>query len=291
MTEPTQPRKTEILRYADGELDGERAEAVRAHLAGDPVLAREVQSLRQLRAASKQSFLARTAELSDEMRASLESIIAGNTSPTAAAPLPQGAWFLAPRWRLAAGILIVGGLLGASAWWLNGSGGSNSNSAELLRPIDSIEPAGPHRAIVVAVTRKHDICTQMKNHFYDQRFPKVLAELPPAVREHFGEGAPMPDLTSLGYDFAGAGGCMLPGGNTLHLLYRSSKGSARYVSVFAQRYTGQIELPPKGVLLLAGPDAAHPLLCWRDDTTLCFLVADEAESFTGARALLGVPTP
>jgi anti-sigma factor RsiW len=288
MTDAGRPRKTELLRYADGELDGTRAEAVRAYLVVDAEAAREVDALRRLRAAAKRSVLARTPQLSDELRSRMEQLIEARARP---ALHPRGAARagpLPPRWRRAAALAVFTGLLAAAALWLWRPGATRQTSSELLGPAKGAGGGTSHQTIAVAVTRKHVICSQMQDHFYDGRFPRVLAELPPVVREHLGASAPVPDLAPLGFDFAGAGACQLPGGTTLHILYRARDNRARHVSVFAQHFTGQVEVSPKGVLLLAGPDAAHPLLCWREGTTLCFLIADDVESFVGARRVLGL---
>jgi hypothetical protein len=139
------------------------------------------------------------------------------------------------------------------------------------------------------VTRVHVDCSRYADHFHQPTFPREAAEMPAVLLKHLGAAAPYPDLSSVGYTFAGAGPCELPGGKTVHLLYRpSSADLADTVSVFLQPDVGQAGVEPDKVYVTSAPDAPHPVLTWRTGGLVYHLVADDAA--TADAAVAAIPT-
>jgi hypothetical protein len=117
----------------------------------------------------------------------------------------------------------------------------------------------------------------------------VASEVPAVASEYLGTDVALADLSGIGLRFAGAGGCLIPGGRTVHLLYRSDRDPDRTMSLFVQAYDNQPGLEVGKVLLLHGPDAGHQLLAWRGERLAFYLVAGDATDAEQAMQRLDAP--
>lgn len=258
------PNRIELIAYADGELPPDRAARVEAHLAGRPGLRREIEQLRALRREARQALRRAAPPAAEALRARIEALAAG-TPPLMPSPAAARAFTAArgARRALAAAAVAAMVLLAAGLWWFQRGGGPSGGAA-------TIE--------VAAIVAKHLTCAQLEDHFYDARFPRVLSDLPPAARTYLGGDVVTPDLSDLGLSFDGAGACRIGGGTTLHLLYVSAAAPPRHVSLFVQPFAGQIDLAPDRAVMLAGPTEAHPVLAWRGERFVYYLVGDDVET-------------
>jgi hypothetical protein len=114
----------------------------------------------------------------------------------------------------------------------------------------------------------------------------VIGEVPAAAASYLKSKVPVVDLTSIGFEFDGAGTCVIPGGKTLHLLYQSRDEPHRHVSLFVQRYENQITIEPGKLAVLEGPEG-HTVLAWRGDTLVFYLVAGDASDADKAAGAYG----
>jgi len=285
--------RQELIAFADGELSGSRAREIRTFLAGEPLLRAEVQQLRELRARAAEAL--RTAPSNPQLRRRIEAMFdqAETTGQISSRPL-----FTIRRLAVAAVVLIsiAAGLM----FWLRQSREvtepmmAKKPMGELPTPVsgdDNLLPEpgskGVTRNVVLAATRKHLICERMADHFYDRRFPREIANVPKVAAVYLGADVATPDLSSIGLEFSGAGGCSFPGGKTLHVLYRSKTLSTRCVSLFVQPFEHQVSFDAGALVVLAGPTAAHPMLSWRSDRLVYFLIGDDFAETRGAAEFFG----
>jgi hypothetical protein len=141
----------------------------------------------------------------------------------------------------------------------------------------SDEREGPLSASFVAdVRRVHEKCSGLLDHFISDAFGKSLEQIPAQAEKFFdGSAAPVvPDLSSLGYAFDGAGPCTIPGGKTLHLLYRHRTDEHDHISVFIQSDQGQLQVEPDKLLRGVGHDPQHPILALRRRGLIYYITAD-----------------
>jgi anti-sigma factor RsiW len=133
------------------------------------------------------------------------------------------------------------------------------------------------RVLLAAVARTHVDCSRHISHLHPDDFPIEVAALPEAIRKHLGRPTTIPDLSSIGYRFDGAGPCRLAGANTVHLLYRStSSGLTDALSLFVQQDSGQLQLPADVVHRASEAGAAHPAFFWRSAGMAYYLVGNDS---------------
>jgi len=273
----------ELEAYADGELSGERLAAVERALAGDPELARRAADLRALRRrvgdllreGHGPSASLRNAVAAMPMGAASArdvGAVRGGRGRQAGSPRHRSSPFRWVTWGSAAAAVVVMGVVLSR----------NVLSPPPAQPPVQVVPA----SLVAAVTEQHVECSAIENHFLAAGFPKVRAELGPAVRGYLEHDAAVPDLVSRGYTFAGAGPCKIPGGKTLHLLFRSNS-TGKVVSVFMQPDHGQVDIEPDRAAEAAGPGADHPMVVWRSEGVVYFLVGDSFGDVQAAAAEMG----
>jgi anti-sigma factor RsiW len=285
----TSMSKLELIAYADGELPPERAAMVERVLASNPGLRLEVEQLRRLRDAARAVFRYDAPAVSDALRDSIETM-AVDIEPNQAAASVIGSRARGSRrvFALAAAIAVAAAG-GAGLWLVLHETHSETGAGTLTHVATADSATAPVPATVVsAVQRRHLSCSQMEDHFFDPRFPRQIAEIQSPMREFLGHSGTIPDLRAIELAFAGAGPCAIPGGETLHVLYRGdSSGGARYVSLFIQPFKGQVHFDTTRAVVLAGPDAAHPILAWRTEELVYFLIGDDFGASRDAAALMG----
>lgn len=266
----------ELQSFADGELPEPRRSEVARLLDLDAEAARQVEDLRRLRAAAG-TLLKSAPGPSEDLRRRIGALAAGtNDAPTIAAPIRARPRPRPTRIILAGGALAA--LLAFGAWLAM----RTPTPPDPRRPDPSLIPA----SLVQSVTQKHLGCSAMADHFLAPEFPKIERDLAPAMSKFLGRDAAPPNLESLGFVFSGAGPCRLPGGTTLHLLYRSPDGKVA-VSLFLQPDDGQLLLPQGRATVAAGPDRDHPILIWRADGLLHYLIADSFGDASRAATAMG----
>lgn len=297
------PSDLDLMVYADGELDTAASERMRQYLLGDPQAAAKVEALQQLREASRrvwqsgpavpahvlkqiealtQSSHAESSPSYDDRGYSLHPDQQGGNSDGVPAPL-HGYVSLQPRMRIgfrfaAAAVLLIG--LGGFLLWFNYDGRTRVVADSGLIPV----------AWVDATARQHIDCSRHGDHF-GPGFPHAVQELPASLHQYLGHDSLVPDLTKLGYQFAGAGPCQIPGGKTAHLLYRPQSGgnvSLYTVSLFVQPDTNQLPLE-KGKVYFANDAVDHtPMIIWRGNGVVYYLVGENKNQLADAARQMGM---
>jgi hypothetical protein len=76
------------------------------------------------------------------------------------------------------------------------------------------------------------------------------------------------------------------------LLYRSTDPKdVETVSLFVQKYDGKSPVQPGKVYRIAGKDAAHPMIVWRHEDMVFYLVSDAEEPLENAAKAIKIEVP
>ena len=257
------PSELELMAYADGELEAAAAERVRRHLEGDPAAQSKVRVHQKLCEAGRRCLS--EVNLLDHVKARVEELATEVASPR--------------RMRMAylsaiAAVLLIG--VGGWAIW------AFVNRADDVVRGSNLVPV----SYVTSTAQRHINCSKLANHFH-AGFPRKVDEMPGSLRQYLGHDAVCPDLSKLGYQFAGCGPCTIPGGKTAHLLYRPSNGQGGCVSLFVQPDEEQLKLD-KGRVYFARDEAdATPMVIWRGEGVVYYLVAEETGQLSSAAREMG----
>ena len=277
---PSDEMSKYLTAFADGELRSAESMEVLDYLAANPQAMARVAGQQRLRLAAERSVRASTPPVPELLRQRVAAAAAAAATVIRPAPGPADP---APRRRLFTSMKVLLPV-GAAACVAVGVSIGRSWSP---KPVGHEGPLAA--AITSELTRVHVDCSRYPDHFHEPAFPREVRAVPAALLTHLGAAAPYPDLSAMGYEFAGAGPCELPGAKTVHLLYRPRRADmADTVSVFLQADAGQVGVEPDTVYVASPPDAPHPLLLWRSAGVVYYLVADDAG--TANAALAAIPT-
>jgi anti-sigma factor RsiW len=253
------PSEIELMAYADGELDEAAAERVRRYVEGDAAAARVVEAHRKLSEAGR-----RVAGV--EVPAGLVARVGQSTMAVNARIAP---WVM----RVAV-VLLVG--IAAVVFW------SATRPPRAVRGSDVVPVNW-----VTDTVKVHVRCSGHADHFVPP-FARELEKLPGSLKDFLGREVACPDLSKLGYRFAGCGPCAIPGGKTAHLLYRPVDGSGPCVSLFVQNDAGQLGIE-KGRVYYAQDARDHtPMIVWRGEGVLYYLVGANERGLEDAAGAMGV---
>lgn len=287
---------SDLICYIDGELPPTGARIIEQAIAEQPVLRDRLESLRNLRVISRDVIRRSTPPVPEELAARIAAIskefvsAAQDSSPARGVdqlsdrsrPAKPGG-FLGLRISAGRGLALAAAatlVLALAAWLVaNGSGGG--------RVLTGLEPAGMTSQTVSLLEARHLKCVMMGNNFADVSFPKVLKDVGPAVRAFLNDDVAAPDLSDVGLEFVGVGPCDMPGGKTLHWLYKSTSQPSVFVSLFVQPYSQQVPFSPDTAVVVAGPTAKHPLLVWRSETLVFYLIGDDFGATSTVAARMG----
>ncbi len=268
-----------LAAYADGELDEAQRTRVEQMLLERPELAEEMLHLRALRSAVGEKLRVLSPGAPLPLRENVRALFDQSTArPVSETRQARRYWPIA----LAAGIAIFLGI--AALLRMTGQSGAPVSPAKNVVVVDRVRLAS-------RIDWMHNHCSELSGHSGNRGFPHEIGSLAPVVREFIGHDAMTPDLSSLGYFFEGAAACTVPGGKTLHLLYRTSDVPAQHVSVFAQDDQGQLDAAPDKVFVLSGDGSGHPILAFRDGVTVYYLIADNYASLRSTCDRIGHPAP
>ena len=278
---PSDEMSKYLTAFADGELRSAESTEVLEYLAANPQAMARIVGQQRLRLAAERAVRASTPPVPDLLRQRVAAAAAAAAAPVVSQARDRTD--PAPRRRLASSMKLLLPVVAAACVAVGVSVGRWSSP----KPVGDVGPLAV--AITAQVTRVHVDCSRHADHLHEPAFPREVRELPAALLTHLGAAAPYPDLSAMGYEFAGAGPCELPGAKTVHLLYRPRRADmADTVSVFLQADAGQVGVEPDTVYVASPPDAPHPLLLWRSAGVVYYLVADDAG--TANAALAAIPT-
>ena len=285
-----QPRdpylRQQLSAFADGELDPAAARQLQRAIASDPAAQDHLHQLQQLSTAARHAVRTRTPAPSDALRSRLKEI-----APAAipAPPLQHSPAF--PSWwtpliRAAAALV----LLAVGAWAGYQIAKSSAPTSYVQRPSASAQviPAD----IISQAEEIHGVCARLALGLHSGAYPTQVAALATAVEHDLHSDHPWPNLAPIGFHYRGAGPCGKPMADTAHLLYNSVRpGSANAISVLVQPWRGQYPLEPNRVYTVSVPQDGFPMLAWRTQDVVYFLLADNMTTEQQALALIrGAPT-
>jgi hypothetical protein len=161
----------------------------------------------------------------------------------------------------------------------------------LFQPTQAMESSPVPAPMVAAITYVHVNCSRAPD-LHVAEFPKQLGKLEGPLERYLGRPVPYPDLRPIGYQYLGA--CPAPevAEPTVHLLYHAmGRPITDTVSLFVQSYHGQVHVDDGSVSWAARKDAAHPMIVWRKDGMVFYLVGDADQPVIRAADLMHVHVP
>lgn len=303
MAEPIRPENLadQLTAFADGELDAEGNLAVLRYVAGNPDALLAVEQEQRLRMAAQEVIRRDTPAPSDALRRRIEALGAPPAAPgptlklsdtgtpfppTRAPDVPSRSGIRDFRWLAAAAGVVL--LLGGSwfGWTMAERRLAQVPNGGSTRVEESVIPI----ALTHAVTAVHVDCSRLPPHLHGADVAEIQPGLVEPLKEALAGDQLVPDLSSIGYDFVGAGPCGRPVEDAVHLLYHSKSAKVNdTLSLFVRPYTapiGQTDLQPGRVYEVTPAGSPHKALAWRSGALLWLLVGDAAEPVDRAKNAL-----
>lgn len=293
MTEKISPKTTDelIAALADGELELCQCPELFATLADDPCCGRKLADQKRLRDAVCGCLEQAQPCCPDELKAKIMSLCgeAAVATPAAApatasarpAPAPTAAHTQrAPaspvlarigRWAPAAVAAVMLFSAGVLFFQAGGVGSADASPAALLSVSDINRFAG-----------RHEDCGKdpgiLKDH---DRFADADAVqlLPGKISDYLHRSADGLnfDLSRIGYDYQMTGACSLPGSGAVHLVYRHHDQPSRAMSLWLRPDDGAVKIQPGRLYVEAGDNLDHPVILWKANGMIYYLVGDSLE--------------
>lgn len=283
-----------LTAFADGELDAAHRLAVIDYLQSHPEACEYLRDRERLRQSAQRVVLAdQTANaIPQALKDRLNAIAAGDNLPPS-----HG---LRRLWPRGLGIIAASATIGFAigTLWSRPSGPAlhpqasspTSSVTSTTVPVSltaeavDLRDAAIPPTLVRAAAYVHVDCSRVADRLHSGGYPEDLGPLAKLVETDLRSDAPQPDLTSIGYQFVGAGPCAKPLEGTVHLLYKKTGPEPRAtISVFAQAYRGQFGLQPGRMYCIANEESIFPTCAWRSRDVVYFLIADDVSSALSAR--------
>lgn len=276
-----------LAAFADGELDVEQLLSVLDHMSMNPQSTRRVMHQQQLRQAVGRVMQHHTPSPSDELRQQVEDLFDQDVPPQTPAT-PQLAVVTFRRWvpTIVAAVLLICTLaiLGVQSY-----SQGRSNGSILRISLDESELRKTTRSF----QHRHVECAGLPGSLVESdRFPTDLAVLPRHINDYLGTWpTPALDLTKLGYRFERVGKCTLPGGQSMHMIYRAMPETGRRdtMSLWMKVDDRALDLEPGRIYAATDQNAVHPILVWRQGNMIYYLVGDVTSPMSSSvRGLMGL---
>lgn len=288
--EPIDPHslRRDLSAFADGELGPAETDRLLRHMVADPAALEELHRIRQLNTTAHRAVRAHTPPPSEDLQKRLRQML--ETEAPVGHPmsvrLPSALrvwWTALPRVAAAVILLAIGIWVGHALVRPNApvsQRSPNENSGEVI-PV----------SVIAQAEEIHGFCSRLAEGLHSAGYPADIAPLAASVEHDLHSDQPYPNLTSISYRYRGAGPCGKGLPATAHLLYRSLRpGSVRAISVFVQPWHGQYPLEVGRLYTVSVASSPFPMLAWRTDDVVYFLLADDAPTEQAAAALIrGAP--
>ncbi len=257
------PAHRDLSAFADGELDAAATRHLLRHLLDDPAAVERLRAYQRLTTAARRAVAAATPPPSEALRSRLSQLAPPTVTADAARPVVRrGPWAGPGRAAVAASLLLGGLAVGYRA---------ARPTPPVEHPAADVLPA----SVVAHAESIHADCSRLALGLHAGGYPADVAGLAADVEHDLGTLNPYPDLRPIGFGFRGGGPCGHPLADAAHLLYRSVRpGSLAAVSVFVQPWHGQYPLAPGRLYTVSVPQSPFPMLAWRTDRVVYFLLAD-----------------
>ncbi|MEM9020732.1 MAG: hypothetical protein AAGC44_09225 [Planctomycetota bacterium] len=285
------PKTTDelIAALADGELELCQCPDLFAQLANDKDCGRKLAEQKKLREAVCDCLKDNQPSCPDELRAKIESLCAREdeqtmaTDPTPASipASPQTVHRTTPstnpvlarigRWvpaAVAAVLLLAAGILFSQAS-ANSRGGDGPNALLTVSQVNQF--AGRHGDCGMDPTILKD-----RDRFGD---PESVQALPGHISDYFKRSADGMnlDLSRVGYRYQMTGACSLPSSGAIHLVYRKLGDPSKAMSLWLSPDDGSVAIEPGRLYVEAGDNLDHPVVLWKDNGMVYYLVGDSLE--------------
>jgi hypothetical protein len=193
---------------------------------------------------------------------------------------------IAARWRIGLPRLAAAIVLLAIGAWIGHFVGRSGTSVSRTAVDTTSAPVIP-ASVISQAQEIHSYCSRLAEGLHNAGYPQDVAPLAADVERDLHSEHPYPDFGPIGYRYRGAGPCGKPMPRTAHLLYRSVRpGSYKAISVFVQPWNDQYPLAEGRLYTVSVATSPFPMLAWRTESIVYFLVADDAETERKAIALI-----
>jgi anti-sigma factor RsiW len=248
--------------YVDGELETADRVAMAEYIAADPRFALAVADQERLRAAIHRVMTRDVPAMSERL-----------ASRAAFAP-PRGSFRITPWLAAMAACLILSAGVSIGLHMRPTSRNASINSGE-FSPV-----------LISGLTRTHVGCSRLVHH--ENLHARAEAGPLPTPLQQFENGhSGVPDFTSFGYTFEGADPCPVPGGLTMHLVYRATGGKLEdTISLFVQLDDNQVKIEPDRLYTAVDGTQPHPILIWRTGGMVYYLVGDAMDTVENAEKIV-----
>jgi anti-sigma factor RsiW len=289
--EPIDPHslRRDLSAFTDGELDSVATDRLLRHLATDPAAVETLRRLQQLTVAARRAVREHTPPPSESLRERLRQIAGTDAPPQRRHVGPGwrtvGAWWAAFPFAAAAALLLAIGI------WVGNRTARPGAPFQPLPGPDATDAQVLPAAVIAQAEEIHGFCSRLAEGLHNGGYPAEVAPLAASVERDLHSDHPYPDLGPIGYRYRGAGPCGKPLPDSAHLLYRSVRpGSFRAVSVFVQPWHDQYPLAQGRLYTVSVATSPFPMLAWRTDRVVYFLLADDSATEQKAAALIrGAP--
>lgn len=274
-----------LLALADGELDFRDQPQVLAKIAEDPKAAHRLAYEQRLRQACAQAMDGPEMKCPDALAGKLLAMAGGApqavSKPTQQSdPKPAPAAYAGPpviarigRWvpaAVAAVLLVAAGVVFNQA--SNDPGGLDPSTAAALS-LEKIEQ----------LTGRHFDCAErpdrLKNptQFGESR---DYEQLPGRLSDYFDTSTDKLSLNldGIGYEYQLTGTCSMPGSGAVHIVYHKETDPGQSISVWIVPAQPKHDVLEQGrVYSKTGDNLLRPVIFWRDEGLLYYLVGDSIE--------------
>jgi anti-sigma factor RsiW len=250
-----------LTAWTQGELDTDQADRLHAYLRANPGAAGKLDQSLRLAAEARRALVALAPPATAELRDRVAALANRSTGRPSSIKI-----FRSPASRAWAAAVLVAVGIGLIV------GHAMTRPAIVSQTTAEVIPA----EIVQRVGRIHGECARVADRLHANGYPTDTTALQSDVEADFHTDLPHPDLSSVGFRYIGAGPCgdTLP--NTVHLLYKSLRPtSIAAVSLFVGPYHGQYPIDPGRVYTASDDRDPFPMLVWRTDKVVYFLLADD----------------
>ena len=294
---PPAPAAADLDAFVDGELDDAARLRVLGYLAQKPEAAKGLFQRQQLKAACARVMATPTTACPADLRRRLADLAiheplprpAADAAPALTAATDPMVISAHPRWNTLVGRWSP--LAAAAVFFI-----AAIVALQAARPPMSL---GDGSVVPVAMVEKfqarHSRCGRQLENLFNAATVADPAGVSTIIHDRLGvapAATPQLDLSALGYRFAGVGDCSIPGGKSLHLLYRADPATGRddalslwIAPVPTPGAAASYDVPAleEGrAYPITGDRSAHPMIVWRSAGMIYYLVGDAPDPVASA---------